>query len=430
MSPVRPRGARVAVAGWALVVLAITLTPVSGSPGPGRICLLCGERGLADAVLNVAMFVPFGFVLARSGLSLRAATLAAVAVSAGIEAAQLLIPGRIGNPGDVLFNGFGGLLGAALPRASRGERTSGGGRGVGTAAASALLGAAVVLGTGWMAVTRAPEGRYFGFWTPELGHLAPTDGTILGARLDGRDVPQGWSDRSSALREALDRGATLELDLLPGTETPGLAGLFALYDDRQREALLVGRNGDDLVLRWRRRGSAWRLAPPPIVKSGFFASVDAGRPLTLTVGVGGRSPGPCPEFRPPPGPSSGGCRAALTAGRGWAFLVPLPRSPAAADLADATWLAALGLLVGWGAGTGRRAVAGGLTLVGALLLAPAAGPLLPASATLHAAVLAGLAAGVAFRTRGAGTALRARGPGQPSRVRAAKNSEQQASIRS
>jgi len=77
-----------------------------------------------EAVSNVVMFVPFGVlgvVLlgdARRRWALRWVVLAVVgagfALSGAIETAQLWIPGRVSTLQDVLLNGLGGLLGAAV----------------------------------------------------------------------------------------------------------------------------------------------------------------------------------------------------------------------------------------------------------------------------------------------------------------------------
>ena len=49
---------------WAVGLAAVTLTP-NGGP-VARIlsfCLLCGERGTADAILNVVLFLPLGLLI-------------------------------------------------------------------------------------------------------------------------------------------------------------------------------------------------------------------------------------------------------------------------------------------------------------------------------------------------------------------------------
>lgn len=74
---------------------------------------------LEDIAVNVAAYVPLGFLLS-AGLSARhgaapgalAATLAAAGVSLAMEAIQMFLPSRIASNVDLLTNGCGGLIGA------------------------------------------------------------------------------------------------------------------------------------------------------------------------------------------------------------------------------------------------------------------------------------------------------------------------------
>ncbi len=64
--PSSKRAARSVVASlWAILVALITLTPSQGFTGgvmSGALCLFCGSRGLADAILNVVLFIPLGIL--------------------------------------------------------------------------------------------------------------------------------------------------------------------------------------------------------------------------------------------------------------------------------------------------------------------------------------------------------------------------------
>ncbi|MGH7675779.1 MAG: VanZ family protein, partial [Gemmatimonadales bacterium] len=100
---------------WAAAVAFATLQP-NRSPGvePTFACLICGERGWADALLNVIMFLPLGALLALRATPPRYAALVAFLLSTLIEGAQLMIPGRDPSLGDILFNTVGGLCGYAI----------------------------------------------------------------------------------------------------------------------------------------------------------------------------------------------------------------------------------------------------------------------------------------------------------------------------
>lgn len=74
--------------------------------------------GYADAefMANVAMFVPFGILVARwAGGRRWLLTLASgFLLSAGVEIAQLAIPGRVSDPRDLVANTIGATLGILL----------------------------------------------------------------------------------------------------------------------------------------------------------------------------------------------------------------------------------------------------------------------------------------------------------------------------
>jgi VanZ family protein len=74
---------------------------------------------LEDVLVNVAAYVPLGFLLARAlvpALGIRRAVLAAAVLalltSVAMECVQMFMPSRIASNVDVLTNGLGGLIGA------------------------------------------------------------------------------------------------------------------------------------------------------------------------------------------------------------------------------------------------------------------------------------------------------------------------------
>ena len=72
--------------------------------------------GNADTALNIAFFVPLGAALALL-LPLRwspASVLVAAAVSLTVEVAQTVLPGRVSDPGDVVANTAGALVGTVV----------------------------------------------------------------------------------------------------------------------------------------------------------------------------------------------------------------------------------------------------------------------------------------------------------------------------
>ena len=69
----------------------------------------------AEALANVALFVPAGFLLAIALRSPVFAAVVCVVASVGIELAQLrYLPSRVPSLADVQHNGLGGLVGAVV----------------------------------------------------------------------------------------------------------------------------------------------------------------------------------------------------------------------------------------------------------------------------------------------------------------------------
>ena len=99
----------------AVLIACLTLVPFAGAkPGADALCLFCGERAAADAVLNVLLYLPLGVGLALAGWNAPRAVLLSLLLSGAIEAAQIVIPGRDSSARDVLTNALGGYLGAVL----------------------------------------------------------------------------------------------------------------------------------------------------------------------------------------------------------------------------------------------------------------------------------------------------------------------------
>lgn len=97
-----------------LAILAATLVPAkSGELRPFSYCLACDFRWLADAVLNIALFLPLGFAAAWGGRSFWKVSLAGALFSTLIELMQMVVPGRDPALRDILCNAAGAALGAA-----------------------------------------------------------------------------------------------------------------------------------------------------------------------------------------------------------------------------------------------------------------------------------------------------------------------------
>ena len=266
------------------IIGALTLVP-SYEPGetPSFACVICGERGLADFILNVLLFAPLGAALVCAGTRPRWAVLASSLFSAAIELAQLWIPGRDSSLGDVLSNSLGALLGVVLfvswrrwllpgPRAARWLAA-------GWTVAAGLTAWATVL----LLQPSYPRSTYYGQWTHDLGFLAWYRGRVLSAQVGTVPVPDGQAADSRILRAQLERDGPIVVRALAGPPVPRLGELFGIFDNRQRGIVLVGPDRDDLVYRFRTRAEGLRLDSPEVRAHGLLRGLRPGDSLRVVV---------------------------------------------------------------------------------------------------------------------------------------------------
>lgn len=263
-------GTVLVILGWCLIA-ALTLYPTPQSAETNNAismwCLVCGDLGLVDVALNCMLFIPLGLGLGLRGLSRRRALLIIFATTFTVELLQLkVIAGRDASLSDLLTNTLGGLLGYALalwwrpiilprPRVSLALAIAGSTAWLGVQAFSA-----------WAMSRSMPQSVYYGQWAPELAHLEQFTGTVTAVHLNGQPLPGYQLDASEAVRsDLLASRSILDVTARSGDSTTGLAPIFSIFDDRQREILLLGQNGNDLVFRIRTRSDRLRLRGPSIV---------------------------------------------------------------------------------------------------------------------------------------------------------------------
>jgi hypothetical protein len=270
------------VAAALLVIAALTLLPAHGPAPDAFACVFCGDRAVSDALTNIILFVPLGVGLAAMGMAPPRAFIAAALLSGGIELAQLWIPGRDSSLGDVLSNTLGGWTGAwAFALAGRwlhpAPRLARLLAGFWTAGATATVFATMLL-----LRPSYPPSVYYGQWTANLGgDLEWYRGTVLSAHVGDLAVPIGRAADSRRLQRALEAESPMVVQAIAGPRVPGLAPLFSIYDDRQREVVLIGPDRDDLVLRYRTRGFALGLDAPDFRARGLLRGIRPGDSLSV-----------------------------------------------------------------------------------------------------------------------------------------------------
>ena len=288
-----------------LLVVSATLTPSSsGSAGDSTPCLLiCGSRGLADFLANVLLFLPVGASLGLLRMPLRWIGAVCAMMSLGIEVAQIgLIPGRDGNPADVVSNFLGGLaggfVGLEFPRALQVSAPA--------ALRRALFVAAAVLGvataTGLLLAASVPHGAYGASWTTGGPGYAAYPGRVQQMSIGGRRVAEGPSSFGSFEKQALRRGDPLRLVLQVAPPQPGLGHILSL-EAGDEDVLFIGARSEDLILRYRSAAATLRLDQPALRLPQALSAREAGASLEIDVWrSGGRycvRAGPehkCPRF--------------------------------------------------------------------------------------------------------------------------------------
>jgi hypothetical protein len=375
---------------WVLGLAVLTL-----DPGGMRLedlatiswdCLLCGDRGTADALLNVVLFVPLGIVLGGRPASIGRAALAGVLCSTVVELTQAFVPGRHPSPADVLWNATGAAVGALVYLVVRRRllapvRLGGTAWGVGLAAAFGLAG---------MLIVPAPtDEAYWGQRTPDLGHMPQYDGTVPEARLNGRPLYTGRIDAPMPHRKLLHGDWTLAGEVVVGTPPQAVSPILSIYDGRRREILLLGAHGRDLVFRERVRAHEIGFESPDLRLIGAFESVAPGD----TVGIEARHADGVLCLRLG---ERERCGFGVRPGRTWGLLLYVTGPPEwFRGLVDFGWLTVLFMPLGFFA-TSRRDAAVGLVLTAAGTGATVAlTPLLAPMSVNVLAALGGTALGAA-----------------------------------
>lgn len=288
MHGVRPTATRprawdwVAVALNLLVIGFLTLRPSSGDAASfDATCVLCGERGSADLLLNLVLFAPLGAVLGRLGWRPVLIAGLGLALSLGIEIAQTVLPGRAPTWRDVVTNGVGAGLGAIavqwlvpLVRASWARQL---------AWLSGGVAITTVVLTGWLLHPDVKPSSWYGQLAPRLGQFVPWDGQLDSTSIGEIRVRHGRLPNAAAVQVAVAARAPITLFGTTAPPPQGLAALFALTDEEYEEMFLIGQGGNDLVVRERRRASTFRFFEPEHRFAGFFARVPPGTPFTLEI---------------------------------------------------------------------------------------------------------------------------------------------------
>jgi VanZ like protein len=361
-------------------------------------CVVCGDAGAADMLLNVLLFLPLGMLLRGNGWSGRRTVAFALTLSLAIEVSQgLFLVGRDASLGDVLTNSAGAWLGWHGYAALRASRPTGQ-QAVRAAAVLLLLMAALWLATG---AGLQPSLTDTAPWIGQPMHAGrgpqPFPGTLQRATIDGIAIPNEPMGATAPWRDSI----VIEIDATRASAERFAESivLLRIVDTAHNVELAMDQRGDDAWLRLRVRASDWRLHNPRWLLS------DAVR---MMPGVPWRLQwrwlrgGFVLVSEPVSGAPGTPVAVPLSIGLGWAFIHPFVDTVGATrGLWTTLWLAWWFGLLGWfAAATGpKRQI-----VIGAIGLATFAGASLwwglPVQlAELIAALVAFSAVGIAGKAR-------------------------------
>ncbi|TFG42502.1 MAG: VanZ family protein [Gemmatimonadales bacterium] len=230
-------------------------------------CLVCGDLGGVDVFLNILLFLPLGIGLGLAGFSWRRAILLAGLLSFGIELLQMkVVAGRDASLSDLITNTTGGGLGAILgvywrrlvypPPVPA--------RLLALFCAVSLTG--IWAGTAWAFGPTWPVGApWYGQWAPDLGgSFKPFLGRVLAVEAGGEPLLPGRAIDEERLEDAVAANPSMAFRAVLGPQPTRLAPVGAIYDDWQRQVVLLGQERQDLTFHVRMRATLLRLWNPMV----------------------------------------------------------------------------------------------------------------------------------------------------------------------
>ena len=381
-----------------LAILVLTLFPdprrAPVADSTPLLCLVCGDSGGADVVLNLLLFAPMAAGLALLGWPWTRVVAVSAMLSLAVETAQYFTDiGRDASLSDVLTNTASGALGAAIARRlglllSPGPVLAGR---LSLAAAAAWLGL-----LGFTAVSMrpwAPWGRLRNYCTASYPTAETFAGTARTMALNGVSLSCDQAvPHAGDIRRALRRGeVTLETVAAAGDPA---AGRTAIHLVRTPGVFLLGlaQQGRAAVFHAPTAARALKLFSPAVRLSDAFPARKGG-PVELAAGVAGHRLWLSAVH-------DGGRRSVelrLSPSFGWTLLFAEPIRPGGPlRLLAALWLGGLILPAAYWGGFAARPVAA----VGAVAAAAIAGlGLVPAVAgfdAVHWSEWLGAGAGIAL----------------------------------
>jgi hypothetical protein len=262
-----------------IAVATLTPTPEARPVLGSAFCLLCGEYGGVDFLLNVLLFVPLGLGLRLAGVSGRGAVLAALVATVTIEALQLqIVAGRDASLGDLLSNTAGGALGALLAVRWRALLLPRGRAAARLAWAAPALWAALAAGTALSATLWGPDGGLLYRRSAPTRRWAWFPGQVLwvqtGAAAVTRDSGDG--DGRFAVLATVPRGGPVRVGagVVSGGPSTAAAAIAIVRRPGAYDVVALAQNRRDLTFHVRTAAAFALVRVPGIAVENVFAPRD------------------------------------------------------------------------------------------------------------------------------------------------------------
>ena len=260
---------RVLAVGGLLLIALLTLYPLPGqkyaSAATPVFCLVCGQEGGQDVVLNLLLFTPFGVGLRLMGLPWSRVALVCGLVSLSVESLQyFVIPGRDASLSDLLTNTTGGALGAAVAPFLR--------RSIDPTHRSPrlpYLGACAWLGvqglSAWLLSPWLPSGEMRSGWAHRAADRRPFHGQVNRVQLQGVPMPADAPVPNGVeIRAALEDGeVSLELEGTSGVPSEDRSAVYKIKAGTTPVLTLYERSRD-FFFAVPARALQLRLVPPTV----------------------------------------------------------------------------------------------------------------------------------------------------------------------
>lgn len=400
--PIRRLGLLLAVSGSA-AIFGLTLFPNPGqavfSARTPLLCLVCGDHGGADVILNLLLFTPLATGLRLAGWSWRRVVAVSASLSFTVEFLQFyVVAGRDASLSDLLTNTAGAAIAAAiapgLGRLLAPDRTL----------ARRLFFGSFALWLGVLTLSAiammpwVPSGRLRNDCTRSFGKDDTFSGTVQSVVLNGVRLPcDDELPGTLPLREALSRGeATLDVVAISASPTVRRRLIHAVRVPRgflvvlAQEGRSAAFNAPTLALRLRLYSPILRLPEAFPAREGIPVELHAGildRRMWISSSCSG---------------NRGRVELALSPSHGWSAILPWGiQMGRPLRLATAFWIGGLILPAAYWAGFIGNPVLGSAgvaaVLAGGLGVLPSLTGYAPAHWSEWAAGVLGAALGWALR---------------------------------